>query len=216
MRFFSNLSKSAKNYLFKLEPFQIVIIAAVVLLSLLLAISQAVGSALAHPLIFRYAIYLLLLILLTFSRLTHLVTVGVRFSFFLLFCMTLTLGPLVTIILRLLSTPLRLWLVFAETPLKSFFRLKEERMILQMGIGILAILVMATAAHFITLPVIMSRLTLYYMILYAGWIIFLYIITLPYKVPASKYYASAAVAMVVNFFLVKNFGAALINFLAGL
>jgi len=216
MKLFSNLSKGAKDYLFKLEASQIVIIVAVVLLSLFLALSKAAGSALAHPFIFKGLIYLLLLLLLTFSRLTHLVTVGVRFSFFLLFCMTVTFGPLVTIILRLISTPLRLWLIFAETPLKSFFRLKEERMLLQMGIGTLAILVMAALIHFITLPVLMSRLTFHYMILYASWIVFLYIITLPCKIPASKYYASAAVAMVVNLFLVREFGAALINFLAGL
>lgn len=202
-----------KRVLFRLSAWQIgVLLAAIIITLVFLAFKVfAFISNLNWQL---YSVYILLVFILAVSRITRFVGVGLRFSFFVLFCMVITLGPIVTIILRMLSTPVRLWLLFANVPLKSVFRSKEEKIMMQTVISTISILFIALSVQMITLSNVLGDLAYYYMLLYIIWTAALYAIRFVFpKGPRFRSLAASAVAVAFNWWLVTAFGQSFIGFL---
>ncbi|MFH1450854.1 MAG: hypothetical protein ABIF92_02635, partial [archaeon] len=161
-------------------------------------------------------LYIGLTLILTFSRMTRFTTFGLRFSYFLLFFITITLGPITAIVLRLFSVPIRVWLFIADVPFKSFLKSKEEKIIRQLAYSVVSVAVMWGFVKILGLSVVLSNLTSYYLILYSAWLGLLLVLRIFFPTgPFSKYLVASAVALMFNWWLVKAFGSGLYGYLLG-
>jgi len=210
--------KRLKKFLFTLKIWKIGIGAGFILLAFILLIIKVVTSSTGLVNWQLLSLYFMLILVLTVSRMTRFTTVGLRFSYFLLFFITITLGPVTAVVLRILSLPMRIGFYLVDVPLKSFFRSKEHKIGRQVMYSGVSIGIMAAAVKAIGLSVVLSNLTLYYLILYGSWLAFLLLLRIIFPIRAaafSKYLVSSTVAFLFNWWLVKMFGMGVYNYLLG-
>jgi hypothetical protein len=198
-----------KEILFQLEPWKIGTVLLVFGLSIFYVIFRILTKTAALVNWQLLGLYVALVFVLTVSRMARFTSVGLRFSYFVLFFITITLGPLPAVVLRLLSVPL---------PFKSFLKTRETNLFKQVLYSGVSIGVIGLAVNLIGLDVITSNLVFYYLILYGSWVGLLVLIRLIFpmkRVPLTKYLASTGVALVFNWWLVKMFGAGFYVYLMG-
>ena len=210
--------KRLKKFLFKLKLWKIGVGVGFILLAFILLVINVVTSSAGLINWHLLSLYFLLVLVLTVSRMTRFTSVGLRFSYFLLFFITITLGPVTAMVLRILSLPMRIGFYLVDVPLKSFFRSKEHKIGRQVMYSGVSIGIMTAIVKIIGLTVVLSNLTFYYLILYGSWLAFLLFLRIIFPIRAatfSKYLVSSTVAFLFNWWLVKMFGMGLYGYLVG-
>jgi len=216
VRIFASAKNSFKDFLFNLESWKIGVFVAVILLSFVWLLVWAINSATAFVNWRMLGLYTVLILLLTFSRMGRFTKVGIKFSYFLLFMITITLGPMTAIVLRIISVPIRLWMFIADLPFKSFLKTKEDYIFKQWAYSALSILIIWLFVKIIGVSVVVSNLKLYYLILYGAWTIGLLILHIVFpRDSLTRYFINSGAGFVFNWFLVTSIGLWLYTYLLG-
>jgi hypothetical protein len=216
VRILASAKNSFKDFLFNLETWKIGVFVAVIILSLVFIVVWVINSATAFVNWRILGLYVVLTLLLTFSRMSRFTKVGIKFSYFLLFMITITLGPLTAIVLRVISVPIRLWMFLADLPFKSFLKTKEDYIFKQWAYSALSIFIIWLFVKIIGVGVVVSNLSLYYLILYGGWTIGLLVLHILFpRDSLTRYFINSGAGFVFNWFLVTSMGRWLYGYLNG-
>lgn len=209
------LKKKFEKLLFKLPTGLILLLILSGVIALIFIIYSAVSSTVAGS--YSFFVLSVLFLIALFFKISVLTEYGVSVTPFLLFGIILALGSITALLIILAMTFAHIWLTVRETPIDFCIIKHLDTAVMHAFYLFVLVVFTIITLRLYGMAVLIHRLNSIYIIIYALYTIFgavVYSLTSP--VPLGKMVARVGVSLVLNWWLIVNFGLLYIGFLNAL